>query len=118
LSLPLIAIEVIPHASQRYDTVGDWDVGGHITVSDMGNEDYEFLVGLHELVEWYLCRKRGISDEAVTAFDKSYDGPGEPGDALWAPYRAEHKFATFLERQVAMELGVDWNEYDKAVEGL
>ncbi len=111
-----ISILVIPHSEQRYDTVGDWRGDGRITVSAMGGEDYEFLVALHEFVEWYLCRKRGISDAEVTSFDEAYDGGGEPGDALWAPYRREHQFATFIERQVAIELGVSWDEYEKALD--
>lgn len=114
------------HELQRYPTVGDWitDGRGHlrdVRVSEMGNEDYHFLVGLHELVEGWLCAKRGITDADVTAFDEAFEAkraPGntdEPGDDPQAPYRREHQFATLIERLVAFELGVNWEHYDKTV---
>ena len=133
-----IVIRTIQHSDQRYDTVGDWrerttlmvppapdkqTVRSHldITVSEMSDERYEFLVGLHELVEAYLCKTRGISEEAVTAFDVEYEAkrkPGddsEPGDDPRAPYFHEHQVATFVERYVAKELGVDWDAYGKEI---
>jgi hypothetical protein len=119
-----IEIHSLPHEAQRYPTVGDYedDVHGtHIRISDMGNEDYEILVAIHEMVEQYLCRKRGISEKKITAFDKKFEREREagkwtteePGDDPRAPYRKEHFFATNIERQIAYELGVDWKEYDR-----
>ena len=118
-----IEIKTIPGDSQRYSTVGDyWDdfKGTHIRVSELGNEDEEFCVAIHELVEQYLCRKRGISEKKITAFDKKFERERvegrwfdeEPGDDPRAPYRKEHFFATNIERQIAHELGVDWAKYD------
>ena len=68
-------LQTIPHKLQRYDTVGDWIPGSpaKITVSQMGNDDYEFLVMVHELVEFYLCQKRGIGDKEVSAFDIKFE---------------------------------------------
>lgn len=139
-----IIIETIPHQDQQYETVGDWrrDPDGtlRIRVSDMGNEKYALLVALHELVEVSLCEDRGITTEEVDDFDKRFeaaragdgrmlvsialnqsveiDKEGEPGDDPRAPYRKEHFFATNIERQMALELGVDWAEYDAAVMSL
>ncbi len=123
-----VVIETIPHGSQRYETVGDWwfDPDGtlQIRTSDMGNEDYEILVALHELVEVLLCKKRGITDEVVSAFDVAFEAArvegneDEPGDDPAAPYRKEHLFATGVEKLLAAELGVDWKTYDKAVMSL
>lgn len=127
-----IMISTMLHSQQRYPTVGDWDFRTptnaepelHVRVSYMGNEDFEFLVGLHELVEAYLCHKRGITDEQVTDFDIKYEAtrpPGdtsEPGNYPEAPYHHEHVFATALERAVAREMGVDWDEYEQAVQDL
>jgi len=126
-----ISIETIPHQDQRYETCGDWYIGPddtiHIKVSDMGNADYEFLVALHELCEFWLCNKRGITDEQITAFDKKFEedraaglhgDDEEPGDDPNAPYRREHFFATIIERMLAHELGVDWAEYNEEVIGL
>lgn len=121
-------VSTIPHQLQRYETCGDWMVGhGHLThvrVSEMGNEDYAFLVGIHEQIEAWLCLKRHISQEAVDSFDMAYESarlPGndnEPGDEPSAPYHHEHRFATKVEKMVAKELGVDWDVYDTTVLGL
>lgn len=123
-----IYIDTIPHKEQRYDTVGDYyfdqlfeeDV---ISVSDMKNTDYEFLVAIHELTEMYLCKKRGISEKSITAFDKKFEKKNkknnlEPGDDPKAPYRNEHCIATGIERTVAGVLGVCWKDYEKAMDKL
>jgi hypothetical protein len=82
---------------------GRWAVV--ITVSRMPDERYEFLVGLHELIEAYLCKTRGISEASVTAFDTGVGANlDEPGDDPRAPYHNEHVFATKVERMMAAEL--------------
>ncbi len=123
-----IQITTIPHSEQRYETVGDWLTAHgqlrHIRVSDMGNEDYALLVGLHELIESWLCIKRGITQEAVDGFDIEFEKrrvPGntdEPGHDPDAPYRREHVFAEKIEQLMAEELGIDWDEYSRVVEEL
>ena len=124
-------IETISHKAQKYPTVGDWrnDPDGtlRIRVSDMKNEDYEFLIALHELVEQHLCKKRGITFEAVDEFDIEFErqrakslslSTAEPGDNRFAPYRNEHCIATGVERIVAAALGVNWSDYETAVNSL
>lgn len=116
------------HKDQRYETIGDYWIDSsnidQIRVSLLGNDDYEFLVAVHELIEMYLCKKRGIKDEDITAFDIKFEkkrkkgNTDEPGDDSKAPYRKEHFFATNIERMIASELGVDWNKYADAVEAL
>lgn len=119
-------IKTISHDKHRYDTVGDYRINGRtgyreILVSEMDNEDYEFLVAVHELIEEYLTRKRGIKEEDITKFDMYYEDARqegditEPGNSPLAPYFKEHQFATIIEKQIADELGVDWEEYDKVV---
>jgi hypothetical protein len=39
----------------------------------------------------------------------------EPGDDAKAPYHREHVFATKIERLLAVELGVNWRDYDREV---
>jgi hypothetical protein len=114
--LPIV-IDTIPHSQQRYPTVGDWqgDKAGnlHITVSRMSDQRYEFLVAAHEMIEAYLAIHAGVSPEAVDKFDRAYEGKrkrgdeSEPGDDPRAPYHREHVFATKIERQLAVELGVN-----------
>lgn len=122
------SISIIPHHSQRYDTVGDYDYNGFvhgidITVSDTGKEDYNFLVAVHELIEAYLAWNRKISYDEITKFDKRFERnrpktQGEPGDDKNAPYHKEHRFATKVERLIAKELHVDWNEYNNTIINL
>jgi len=95
-------LRTVPKEELRYPTVGDWipeKDGGEIQVLKIGNEDYEFLVMVHELVEYYLCHRRGITDEEVCEFDKKYyesGKEGEPGDDPQAPYWREHSIATVI----------------------
>lgn len=128
-----IYIDTIAHEEQRYPTVGDWwfpKLAPHsgfyaeIRVSRMSKEDYEFLVGIHEQIEAYLCYKRGISEQAVSDFDIAFEAvrapenTDEPGNDPLAPYHKEHLFASEIERQLAKELGVNWEEYDAEVNAL
>lgn len=110
-----IKIQTIPHAAQRYPTIGDWYMKGEgrlrINVSDMGDSDFEFLVMVHELVESYMCNVHGVSPEEVDEWDKAYTKDGEPGDDPMAPYHKEHCFAEQIEKTIASELHVDWDDY-------
>jgi hypothetical protein len=121
-------IDTVKHENQRYNTVGDWLIDENdpkkpiqIFVSEMGNEDYEFLVGVHELIEAYICKKRGIEEVDVSTYDIAFEAGraegnyDEPGNHPLAPYFNEHAFATKIEKQIAAELGVDWEAYDKTV---
>jgi hypothetical protein len=128
--MPTITLHAIPHNKHRYETVGDWQIKPgaiDIAVSRMDNADYEFCVALHELVEAWLCLRRGVDDRDVTEFDERFEADRkagahseteEPGDSPLAPYRDEHFTATTIERMVAAELGVDWAKYDAKINSL
>lgn len=121
-------IKTIRHGEQRYPTAGDYwlDSEGteQVRVSDAGNPDYEFLVAVHELIELWLCEKRGIPEPLIRAFDEEFErnrkegNADEPGNDPRAPYHKEHLFATFIEQEIAGQIGIDWNEYDKALNSL
>lgn len=118
-----IRIRTIPHSTHRYDTHGDWIPGAsgqpdEIRVSACGHSDHEFLLALHELVEFWLCRRRGITVEVVDAFDMAFSGEGEPGDDPAAPYWREHQEASGLEGLMAALLGVDWDAYNSCLAAL
>lgn len=127
--LPIIHIHSIPHKFQDYNTVGNYKklstfVGGwEFEISKM-NIDYEFLVLIHELVEWRLTQKRGIKLKDIDDFDIDFEKnrkPGntdEPGFDKKCPYRKEHAFATRIEKLIAKELGVDWETYDDTINNL
>lgn len=115
-----VRIQTIPHAAQRYPTVGDWYFKHQnilkINVSEFEQRDYEFLIMVHELIEAYLCLVRGVSEEEVDKFDKTFKGLGEAGNDPAAPYHKEHLFATSIEKLLAAELEMDWEEYDKFID--
>ena len=122
-----VLIQTIPHSRQRYETVGDYQAAhGFVlfSVSEMGNEQYEALVALHEFVEWVLVTARKIPLVKIDDFDRQFEtdrdlgDESEPGDAPEAPYRVEHRFAENIERQVCAELGIHWDDYNRAVLGL
>lgn len=125
-----IHIKTIPHSEQRYETAGDyWYEGDRLEmrVSDTGDDDYAFLVAVHEMVEAHLCKRRGITVESIDAFDKQFESNRiklnwgdelEPGHDPAAPYKEEHFFAEVLERALASELNVDWQEYERVVSSL
>jgi hypothetical protein len=103
----------VPHLSQRYSTQGDfYDIDGVtlIKVSDFGNEDIEYCIFIHEAIEQYLCRKRGIKEEDITKFDIE-SGLEDPGLSPDAPYHKEHMFAVKVEKMMAKELGMKWRDY-------
>lgn len=124
-------ISVIPHDQHRYETVGDYFVDkdgvNQFRVSDMGNEDYEFLVAIHELIEEHLTRRRGLTEPEIMAFDEmlekeraegKHSDSDEPGFDARAPYQKEHTIATGIEQMLAGHMGIDWNKYDETVMGL
>lgn len=146
-----INADTIQHRNQRYETCGDWWFTAplHLEVrsSETGDWRYNFLVQVHEIIEAGLCKQRGIKEEDVTRFDKSFECErekrlgeflfanqtdwhpakqdeyhslevAEPGDSVEAPYHREHVFATFVEKQLADQLGVDWEEYEKVLYSL
>ena len=76
------------------------------------------LVGIHELVETALCDVRGVAEPDVKAFDEAHLDSDDPGSLPDAPYHKEHMFAEAVEKWVATELGVDWDEYSQRVGAL
>lgn len=105
-----ITIQSIPHEQQRYNTLGDWwwdQENLHIRVSDNMTEDAQFLCALHELVEVWLCKSRGISQAVVDEFDFQWKSDGEPGDSPNAPYRREHRFAMLVEHLMAQQMCIE-----------
>jgi hypothetical protein len=117
-----ISIRTVPHDHQRYDSAGDYFLGPEswvlIQVTDLGDWKKEALVAVHELVEFFLVLNKGISIKEIDQFDFSFDGDGEPGDDPKSPYHKEHLYATTVEKDLACELGVDWEEYSKTIDSL
>lgn len=107
-----------------------------------------WLVLFHEFIEWGLCQLWGIRQREVDKFDKAYEGArclntlhlpsplnahsgecnhrapcgcpinDDPGDDIHAPYHDAHAVASECERLIARALGVDWLDYEAAIEAL
>lgn len=115
----LYAIRSTIQSAQRYKTIGDWQGNGLITVTSLPDPDMTFLIAVHELVECYLCERKGVTQEQVDEFDLMCEKANlhaEPGDQPGAPYRLQHQAAESIERHLAQILGVDWNLYQKEVD--
>jgi len=88
----------------------------NIRTVETGNENYNFLIHLHESIEEWLCTMRGIDEMDIQAFDQQFKGDGEPGDDPAAPYYKEHQFATAIEMLMCNEMGINMYDYDAAVD--
>jgi len=114
-----IITKVVPLDWQRYDTLGDYFDNGdalHFRITDTGNDEYNKLILIHELIEELMTRHRGISEKDILEFDLKFDDSkqeGEPGDQIDAPYRNEHRFAEMIEKMICHELGIDWIKYNE-----
>ena len=122
-----VNVEVIPQAKQRYATLGDyWTVPGTVDmdiykISDMKNEAYHTAILVHELVEYELCKKRGLREKDIMAFDMWFEKQGlkgEPGDHTRCPYKNEHAAATDVEKAVIQAFGLRWKDYERACEEM
>ena len=120
-----IILEIIPHAKQRYDTIGDWQVRHrrgidelYITISELRGHNWEhWIIGVHELFEAILCLAINIRPEHLDEFDKHFNprAQHEPGDSPLAPYHIQHGFASAVERMLCAALNINWYEYERAV---
>ena len=122
-----INIKTIPHKDQRYDTCGDywWDSETlQVRISELGRADWEFLILIHELIEWFLIHLGGIDVNDIDRFDREYEANrkkgdiSEPGNDPKAPYHTQHMIASAFERLLAPVLGVDWGQYEKFIDSL
>ena len=122
-----VKTEIVPLDSQRYATLGDYyEENGtlHFKISDTGNDTFNKVILVHELVEQILTEYQGVKEPDILAFDLwvekqielgEYPEDGEPGDHPLAPYRKQHDFAMNIERQIMNFLGIPFADYDKQV---
>ena len=69
-------IRIIKPNTMRYITPGDYFIENGkqiIEVADTGNDKYNLLIALHELVELNLCADRGIKEEDISKFDIDFE---------------------------------------------
>jgi hypothetical protein len=114
-----VHIEIVPHSTQRYDTVGDWFFRGDqlvIKVSRFEDARATLAIAVHELVEALLCTQVGVTPESVDAFDMGMGADCEdPGMHPSAPYHMQHIYAISVERRLVQTLGLPWEVYNEMV---
>jgi len=115
-----VEIKTVDPAAMRYPTAGDWewlpDGALMLKVPEYGGRDTSvLLVAIHEMIEAYLCKRDGVTDEQVTRFDIENPLLEEPGDHPGAPYHRQHAIAMAIERECALAMGAKWDEHDKWV---
>jgi hypothetical protein len=118
-----IHLEVIPHENQRLNAPGDWFFSSDgdliVRVTDLGDWRFNFLLARHEMDEALLCKHAGISVQSVDEYDTRLASKDDDPDSFTgypgAPYQAQHNDALAAEWQMARLLGVDWEEYGKAL---
>jgi hypothetical protein len=114
-----IVSKIVPLEWQRYETLGDYFDNGdtlHFRITDTGNDEYNKLILIHEIVEEMLTRNRGISEKNILEYDLKFEESGkdgEPGEQDDCPYKKEHRFAELIERMICHEIGIDWDKYNK-----
>jgi hypothetical protein len=117
-----IIIRIVPKEEQRYETAGDWQfhpTNGDliIKVSKMSDWRYEMCVAIHELTEALLCKQNGVTEQQVDNWDFSHPEAGSNFNETGAPYEKEHYSACIPELILGKELGINYDEYLKELEG-
>ncbi len=110
-----INIKTVKPGTLPFNRVGDWTWRGEtlqISVNDMSEERYEWLLAVHEVVEAFLCKFRGITEQAIDKFDKDHNGAWLPE----GPGYPEHLFATGVESIIAAMVGITIDTYEKEIE--
>jgi hypothetical protein len=121
-----INIDFIDAKEQRYPTAGDYWIDENtleVRITKQGNRDYEFMIMIHELIEEYLTRRKGINEQSILEFDLEWEKKKEqglttaeePGAEPDCPYKREHFLATVIEGLLALEMGIDFQTYDQEI---
>ena len=126
-----IVIETVPHKLNRNGQVGDYkylhDGTLYITVSELGNDDMNWLVALHEMIEERISKSDGISEPEINDWDAYYEKKremglvpteSENGFAYDCIYKKHHTVSTGIEMVLAALLEVDWNDYNDTINKL
>jgi len=121
-----ITLDLIDHADQRYNSVGDWFLNEHdpthlivkvTRLPDLALAFAQWAVGIHELVEALAALAAGVTVAEVDVFDKQFEidhshDDLEPGDDPRCPVFQQHQLALEVERMFIKALGVEWEQYE------
>lgn len=123
-------IKSVDIENARYPTLGDYFFENSIRyfqITNTGEDLLDDLIFLHEFIEEIITRHRGIKEEDILKHDLwveeevkagRYPDDAEPGEHEKSPYRREHLFAEKIEKMVAKELKINWDEYSEHINKL
>ncbi len=109
-----IKIKTISPKKLTYNRVGDWhweDDRLLISVANMKDFRHEWILGIHEIVEAFLCKIAGITEEEIDAFDQKHEGKFIPG----GPGYFQHMLATAIEMVVTSYGQINWQSYEEEI---
>lgn len=97
----------------RYDDVGDY-FGDTIVAYDFKDDVVNNAIFLHEFIEYTLIKSAGIDPSLIDKFDTDKTFPNKyPKE--YGLYNKYHDMANMIERQFVENLGLTWEEHDKAI---
>jgi hypothetical protein len=99
--------------AMRYDDVGDY-FDSTIIAYDMKNPIINNAIMLHEFIEYSLIRSAGIPVSMIDAFDTDDNAP-KKNKKEYELYCKYHRIANSVERHFIENMGMNWNDYQKAV---
>jgi hypothetical protein len=110
-----IVIEIIPLEDMYMGYYGDYfyDKDGtlQMRIADYPNEIQNIGTILHELLEVWKLKVKGVSVRAVEKFDDEHSLHDDPGCLAEAPYHIEHMESIKHERLLCKSMGFDWHTY-------
>lgn len=88
-------------------------------------KDYQFLDLTRREIEEYLCARDGVDEEAIRVFTERFNkmkeefpdlvGHMESGDHADAPHNKQHKIAVMMEKWLADNMQIDYEQYQKTI---
>lgn len=99
--------------AMRYDDVGDY-FDSTIISYDMKNPVFNNGIMLHEFIEYNLIKSAGIPVSRIDAFDTDEAAPKKYPEQ-YKLYRKYHRMANTIERHFIENMGLKWEDYEKAV---
>lgn len=113
-------IRINSRKRMRYETLGDYFNFGKIEVYEGMDKVSQLAVAVHELVELVLFSLQGVSQEEVDGWDTS-DSGGEYDPTMYDKdprYKEAHQFAEKVERKIVETAGLNWKEYNEALDKI
>jgi len=111
-------VQLVTQKAMPYDCLDDHRIIGDtlvVKIVDQENDLYNRLLLIHALVEHTVAQMTGVTDSQIDGFDMNYQGDGEPGDDVDAPYRDAHCLGVAVERMICAHLHVPYTQYEKDI---